>query len=416
MLLADGKERMSVTASDRLLNVQGATREAYTRLRLSLTRLYKQWRWALLPLTIALGVRAIVFVFTQVALRLVAPNSEHGIFKIWKVYDANWYFDIVQNGYSYSSHAASDVAFFPLYPILVWLGDHALEPILGSSALIVSALAISWLSFAAATVLLYRLTFDRFGRQTALLTVVLLSTFPFGVFFGAPYTESLYLFLAVAAFYAIERRMWWLAGVAALFAGAVRPPGALVGVCVVLAYALDWFTTRHSLRRDILSLALTPLGLFAYLFYCQVRFGDALIYVLAVKQGWHRGSVSLGGVRLLVDLLIHPKVWFVSGDTDTIIWTLYAFVVVASLVAVVFIYREIGPVYAFFTLASVAIPLLTTDTPISLGRYVSVVFPCFMALALHLRRHPALRELVVTGFSCLLVISAILFVQSRGIY
>jgi hypothetical protein len=405
-----------VTVPSISMRVQDATREAYARMNPPLTRFYVRWRWTLLPLAIALGMRTFLLFCTQLGVRLVAPHSQHGLFTIWARYDALWYLDIVRNGYSYPGHPTSNVNFFPLYPILIWLGQHLLEPFAGARAPLITAMAISWLAFAVAAVMLYRLTLDRFGRQVAMFTVVLLSTFPFGMFFGAPYTESLYLMLAVGAFLAIERRLWWLAGAAALFAGAVRPPGILVGICVVLAYALDWYTTRHPLRRDVLALALTPLGLFGYMLYCQIRFGDALAYVHAAGQGWQRGGLSLGGVGWLLSLLAHPAQWFVSGDLTTIIWTLYAFMMVASLIAVYFIYRKIGPVYAFFTLAGVLMPLLTDATPTSLGRYVSVAFPLFMILALALHHRAALRELVVTSFSGLLVIAAILFAQGRGIY
>ncbi len=401
---------------ERAAQFEEETSEAPTRKQLSLANLYQRVRWAIPPLTIALGVRLFVLVFTQMALRLIAPTSEHGALKIWVRYDAGWYFSIVQNGYSFASHGASNVAFFPLYPMIVWAANQTLQPIFGASALLIAALAVSYLSFAGAAVLLYKLTLNRFGRQTAIFTVVLLSTFPFGVFFGAPYTESLYLLLALTAFYAMEQRMWWLAGVAALLAGAVRPPGFLVGVCVILAYALDWYTTRHRLRLDILSLALTPLGVFAYLLYCQLRFGDALAFAHAASRGWNRGPMNFGGVRILANLLLHPTIWFVTSDTDTIIWTLYGFVIVGCLVSVVFIYRKIGAVYAFFALASVFIPLLTTNTPISLGRYASVAFPCYMILAYYLRGRPALREVIVVVFSGALIVAALLFVQARGVY
>lgn len=388
----------------------------YARLNPTVKEFSRRWRWVLLPLSIALGVRLIIFVFTQVALRLLLPHTEHDLFTIWVRYDAVWYFNIVQHGYSYPGNPASNVAFFPLYPILIWLGEHLLRPFFGPESLLFASMAISWMAFAAAAVALYRLTLDRFGSQVAMVAVVLLSIFPFGVFFGAPYTESLYLLLAVTAFLAIERQRWWVAGGIALFAGAVRPPGILVGVCVVLAYLLDWYTTRHPLRLDVLSLVLTPLGLFAYMFYCLVRFGDPLAYVHAVEQGWHRGGFTLGGIRQLVSLLTNPKSWIVSGDLNTIIWTLYGFAVVASVVAVYFIFRRVGPVYAFFTLASVAVPLLTNATPISLGRYISVTFPLFMILALALRDRAALRELILTTFSVLLIVSAMLFALTRGIY
>jgi len=53
----------------------------------------------------------------------------------------------------------------------------------------------------------------------------LLAAFPFAYFFGALYTESLFLLLALLAFYAIERQKWGLAACMAFVAGATRPTG-----------------------------------------------------------------------------------------------------------------------------------------------------------------------------------------------
>ena len=46
------------------------------------------------------------------------------------------------------------------------------------------------------------------GLESAAATVVLLSAYPFAVYFSAPYTEALFLLLVVGTFYAFERVNW----------------------------------------------------------------------------------------------------------------------------------------------------------------------------------------------------------------
>src|SRR6185436_18861557 len=60
--------------------------------------------------------------------------------------------------------------------------------------------------------------------------VWLLATFPFALFFGAVYTESLFLLGAVGTFYHFRRREFLRAGAWGLLVGLTRPPGCFVSV------------------------------------------------------------------------------------------------------------------------------------------------------------------------------------------
>ena len=63
-------------------------------------------------------------------------------------------------------------------------------------------------AFAWAADYLWRLARDTIGEPRAPAAVALLAAYPFAVFFSAPYTESLFLLGAVAAFYHFRRDEW----------------------------------------------------------------------------------------------------------------------------------------------------------------------------------------------------------------
>src|SRR5918998_78654 len=111
-------------------------------------------------------------------------------------WDSVWYLRVAASGYGDSTARA---AFFPLYPLLV----RAVATPLGGSnaALLLAAYAVSLAAFLAALALLHRLTELELGRRLARPTLVLLAVFPAAVYFGAPYSESLFLLLAVGVFY-----------------------------------------------------------------------------------------------------------------------------------------------------------------------------------------------------------------------
>ncbi len=90
--------------------------------------------------------------------------------------------------------------FFPLYPLLMRWGGAAL----GGHPLL-AGLIVSLAAFAGALVLLYRLARLELGEDYAWRVVLLISTFPYALYFSAVYTESLFLLLSVGAFYAMRR-------------------------------------------------------------------------------------------------------------------------------------------------------------------------------------------------------------------
>src|SRR3989475_12035062 len=63
------------------------------------------------------------------------------------------------------------------------------------------------------------------GEEKAWPVILLMSTYPYAVFYSVAYTESLFLFLTVSAFYAMRRGYLLPAALAGLGAGLTRPHG-----------------------------------------------------------------------------------------------------------------------------------------------------------------------------------------------
>ena len=155
-------------------------------------------------------------------------------------WDAVWYLRIAESGYG---GAEARAAFFPLYPSLV----RALGALGGGSpgARLIAAYLISLAAFLAALALLHRLCALELGRDYAGPTLLLLAVFPASLYFGAPYSESVFLLTSVAAFYAARTERWAWAGAAAGAAAATRSAGILL----VLPLALLWWEQGPGGRR-----------------------------------------------------------------------------------------------------------------------------------------------------------------------
>jgi len=87
-----------------------------------------------------------------------------------------------------------------------------------------------------ATVLLFAYwVTEKLPRRAALTSIVILMVYPYSLYIsGAMYAESTFLFGAIAAFLAVERRNYWLAGLAGIIATAARPLGVAVVVGLVV--------------------------------------------------------------------------------------------------------------------------------------------------------------------------------------
>lgn len=386
----------------------------------SIAQFCQRHQAVIIPASIALVSRLIVFIAADLIMRLALGHRHYGLpwsgpLSVWDRKDAGWYISIAQYGYTYSSRTGSRANFFPLYP--------GLEAIFGRVALalhlpapyILAGMAISWVTFAIACIAIYRFTLNRLGRRVAIGAILLLCAFPFSLYYGAPYTESIYLALAAGAFLAMDQERWWIASALAGLASASRPPGLIIGACVALAYALDWWKTRHPLRLNVLSLALTPLGTAAYMLYCYVRFGDPLAYIKTSRAGWNGGHLQLGGVRYIAHVLRHPVSWIGTRDPNHILAAFAIFVMLMFLALVPFTWRLLGPVFTFFCLASIFSPILNFPNANSLGRYLSVIFPVFIVLAYLLRDRPRILAAFCMGSGIVLILFATYFIGGYGL-
>ena len=93
-----------------------------------------------------------------------------------------------------------------------------------------AGVVISLAAFLWALVYVARLGREVLGADRAADAALLLASYPFALFFSAPYTESLFLLAAVGAFFHFRRGDWVAASCWGLVAGLTRPNGCLLSV------------------------------------------------------------------------------------------------------------------------------------------------------------------------------------------
>jgi hypothetical protein len=331
-------------------------------------------------------------------------------------WDAVWYLGIAANGYT---GEGPDTAFFPLYPLLVSaLGGFSSS----HAALLVSAYVVSLSAFLGALVLLHRLVVLELGERAARSTILLVAFFPAALYFGAPYSESVFLLVSVGAFYAARTGHWAWAGACAALASSTRSAGIVLLVPLLVMYLRADAERR---RFDVLWLALAPLGVGAYCVYLELAHDDAFAF-LHLQEAWFRhfagpfvgiwdGAVAAwDGVRQLASGSREHVYFEQAGDDPFRVavhnLALFAFLVFA-LVAAWGALRRLPLQYGAYVVAALALPLSFPVTPqplMSLPRFLAVLFPLFMWLALVCEERRALRPVLAVS-AALLVLATVLF-------
>jgi hypothetical protein len=339
------------------------------------------------------------------------------LFDTWAHWDGVWFVRIASTGYTHPNSPA----FFPLYPMLI----HVVSFVTGGN-FVIAGIIVSLAAYSAAMVLLFKLVRPLFGGSVAAWAVVFISWFPTSVVFSAVYSESLFLLLTVASFWFAGRRTWWAAGLAGLLAALTRSSGVLLVLPLLLLYGREVGWGSHGVRlrwpRDARLgwLLLVPLGLALYGAYLKLRLGSATLFMTA-EQHWRRhlsdpiSTLVLGfhDARVAVERLSGVERslsrWLTPGHPGQTVMVYYVAPFAALVLATVVIalaVRRLPASYTAWAVVGLLLPLCypaAADPLYSVHRFVLVLFPVFIALALVTRRVWPVRWVLLGLFAAGLV-------------
>ena len=203
------------------------------------------------------------------------------------VWDAQYYVQIAQSGYPHGYAYANgqltgnNLAFFPLYPLLIRIAHMVSGLAWGTSALVVA-----WLCAFAAAVVVHRLLLSLVSARVAGFAVALVFCQPMAVSLWIAYTESLFLLLAAAALLAARREAWLWAGLLSCLAGLTRSIGLAVSAAVVVAVLLAARRRGRVDWRMVAGALLGCAGMPAYLGWVGLQVGHLNGWSHIQSAGW----------------------------------------------------------------------------------------------------------------------------------
>jgi len=377
--------------------------------------------WFTIPLLVFVLSRLLIFGVGTLADTMLPTEEGHWVadenspfLSMWAKWDSQYYVDIATNGYWYRPGQQSNVAFFPLYPMLM----RAASIPLGGN-LILTGFMISNLAFFGGLIFLYLLTELEFDSDSAKHAAVYLAFFPASFFFSSVYTESLFLLLSVATMYFARKEKWMTATIFGILTAATRNLGILMWALVLWEWlrVQGWtMTTIHKKETwtnlfqglkqhwfEIIVISLIPLGMLAYIFFLQHNFERPLAFI-ETQSAWMQEKST--PITVITKGLAKLATTELNKGWMTLMWNMVTRLGFLALVP--FIWFKLGEGYAIYVLILLVAPTNTGTG--SLMRYMLAAFPAFMLLGWWGRREVVDRALSLS-FAVLLGVFVSIFVN-----
>jgi hypothetical protein len=287
----------------------------------------------------------------------------------WQRFDSLHYLRIAADGYA----AIEDSVFPPLYPLTIRALGLAFSNFAPPGAAnLLAALLISNVAFFATLVLLFRVTAFEQDEASARRAAVYIAIFPTSFFLLAAYTESLFLFFALATIWSARRSHVWRSGLYGLLAALTR----LTGWVLVVPLAFEYLRQRHfvlrRLRPNALSVLLPLLGALGFLAYRRMI---ALPPIAQIYRDFWYQTTGIPGV----DLLAAVRQMLSGGAPFTLYFDFFCAILLMTATVVAF--RRFAPTYGLYMAMLLIFMLLPTSEPkplFSFSRYALAFFPIFM--------------------------------------
>ena len=322
----------------------------------------------------------------------------------WGNFDGEHFISIAYFGYQELQQA-----FFPLYPKLISVGMYFFGWTLEMASRI--GYVISAICLPVALVFLYKLINLDYSKKFALGVIAILLLYPASFYFNAIYSESLFLMLVTLSFYFFRKEKYFWASFFGFFASLTR----VFGVLLFLSFVIEVFLCKIPLKK-IFWIILIPAGLAFYMSYLYFSIGDPLAFYnlqLVVGEQHQRGVVLFPQVLYrYINILFSLDL--LSPLLTTVLFEL-AVGIVFLVLPVVGYFRKVRLSYLAFAFLGYLLPTIQGSFS-SLPRYVLVLFPSFIVLALLLKNRPNWIKILLGSLSIIvLLIETALFLRGYWI-
>lgn len=316
-------------------------------------------------------------------------------------WDAGWYESIVENGFSYNPDQQSNIAFFPLFP-LIW-------KITSFSPVLISVLNLIFMM--SGMLILYK-TFQIKSIQIFLLLLSIPSLF----FCYVPYSEALFFFSGSLIIYGLKNNNW-IAVLGIFLAGMTRSVSLIFIPVILFSKLYNYHPDKNNAKliKETSFLVLSSIVSLLLAQYVQYRESGIFFAIFKAQMAWNR-------------LLGLPKLFLTTWDEGRLIW-LDGSAFLAGLVSTYYclslLFKKLKSKQKtvssgfLFSVAYLAVVTITTlvysgedalggTTIYSLNRFVFAT-PFFLTFLFIVLKGNRIHRKMIVNFLIMIVITGILF-------
>lgn len=359
----------------------------------------------------AIGFRIFVYFCSVIIMCLFGdyqkPLEMNDFLDAWSRWDTVNYINISEVGYEGAIENGQHLflVFYPLYPWLI----RTLNLFVHNSR--IAAMMISTVCFAIGCVYLDKITTLEFDRRCATKTMMLQAVFPFGFFFGAIMTESLFFALSAMFFYYLRKHRFFEVAFVGFLACLTRNQGVLL----IIAVIAELFESGQLLKRmkgndwkgiftEIIwpGIKCMPMigGTLVYMVINYMIEGDPFRFLYYQKKHWGNRLVPIWDTLKYVSSYTAQK-WYTPEGMA--LWV-PEFVLIFIYIAVIAYGIKIK-ISAAYLWNLIAYFLLTYSSSwlISGARYTLCAVPLFMITGQFITKHERIGKILI-GLSWTLMI------------
>lgn len=344
------------------------------------SRLYQVFICYKTPLFIALLSEIIILFFFSRLAAILFPQSRAAILNVWElwnVWDAPHYISIASSGYQTVGDAANFLAFLPALPLSIFISK-----LIFQTNYLISGYIVSFIITILLAVMLYKLALMDYPKKIATLAVLMLFIFPTSFFLHIPYAESLLALMAVAAFYFVRKKYYWMSFLCIGIATATK----IMGLALIPAIFLEIlvFDRENLNSKNILNklpflffgLILSVSGFLIYLSINYFLWGDFWYFTVIQKQHWFENFSPLGQGLVAA---YHSLFWR-SGIEKIMLGYAQIIAFTFALFMSVYVLFKVRISYGIFMLIGL-FSSYSMSFWMSMPRFIIALFPMYIVIA-----------------------------------
>ncbi len=276
-------------------------------------------------------------------------------------WDAIWFLNVAREGYEFKPDRQCNLTIFPLYPSLMLIGGGT------GNGPAVAGVILSNLFLFLSCILIFIILKEIANEENAAKALAAMLFFPSGFIFSGIYSESLMMFCCAAAIFFGMNRQWALAGIAASAASLTRITGIIVLIPIFLMLVGE-IKSKKAVFSDLVWLLSAPIAVLFHFLHLKQLTGDIFSYFVAQKKWGKEVSDPLTG------LFYEVSNGFRFDPVFNIICAL------GFLAAGVYLSIKRSLSLGMFVITGVIISMCQSKY-LGMPRYVSVLFPAYLAIA-----------------------------------